>query len=492
MLNYLKQEANYTVTENGAVTHKSTLNRVLDVFALGGAVRNRINDDLYYKMIVPALEQNTVLAMKTIFHLADIREGQGERAFFKLVLKNMAKEYPDVLAKVLPLVPHYTRWDYLYELDGTKLENLAYSIIRQEVMPLINEPTKTSLVFKWLKSVNTSSAVSTRLGKKTAMALGLSIPRYRKLLSAKRKLLGDAVVETKLSAKAYDDINYSQVPSRAGFRYKKAFRKNDGKRYETFLEKAETGEVKINTANLYPYDFIYKVRTGDNDKALDVMWKNLPDYAKTSENILPLVDVSGSMLTRISEKTDVTAIDVSIGLGMYLAEHNTGKFANHFLTFSSRPALVEIVGKTLFQKYHTMVKSDWTMTTNVEAAFQLILDTAVKYNLPQSEMPSKIVIFSDMEFDRCVTNPTDTNYINLQKKFASKGYEIPQVVFWNVCARNSQVPVTFNQRGTALVSGLSPITLKFVLAGEITTPEDLMLSVINTERYQPVEDVLVA
>jgi hypothetical protein len=310
---------------------------------------------------------------------------------------------------------------------------------------------------------------------------------YRKALSALRAKID--VIETKMSSKNWKAINYSKVPSKASLRYRTAFHKKDGERYTAFLESAVKGEVKINSAALYPYELVEKYlnpvygfddhSTAGLDMTVEAQWKQLPNYADTDVNSLVVCDVSGSMMGG-----KPSPCSVAISLAIYLAERNKGAFKDHFITFSSSPKLEAIKGNTLYEKVRNLSHADWGMSTNLQSAFNLILSVAMRNKLAQSELPKKLFIVSDMEFNQACGG--STNYEVARAKFQAAGYELPEVVFWNVRSRNNQTPVTKDEQGTFLVSGCSPSIFKNTINCKATTPAELMLEVLNGPRYEKI------
>ena len=335
----------------------------------------------------------------------------------------------------------------------------------------------SSLLGKWLKSENTSSKESRELARKTRKYLGLSSKDYRKMLTVLRAKI--KIVESQMSRKQWDKINYEAVPSKASMIYKKAFKKHDEKRYEKYLESVEKGEKKINTKTLFPYEIVRQARK-ENDKTLDLLWKNLPDYTKENEKALVVADVSGSMYG--------LPMDISVSLAMYFAERNKGIFQNKFITFSEKPELQEIEGTTLNQKIRNLEDAHWDMNTNVQAVFDLILDTAIENKIKKEDMPGTIYIISDMEFDEATDENDKTNFEIIKQKYEEAKYNMPVLVFWSVDSRQNNVPVTQNEKGVILVSGSSASVFK--MAMEKTTPHEFMLSVLNSERYKNIEKVL--
>lgn len=480
MLTQLKKVNNRTFTENGAETLKSSEDSVVDLFALGGAARTQSEDSLG-QMITQALATDRDLALRCIAYLSDVRGGQGERRFFGVALRTLARHYPEETKRILPLVPFYGRWDLLFELVGTTLEDDALDVVVKEAKDAYGN-NRTSLVFKWMPSAKTHGKAKP-LAKVLWERIGIDERDYRHLLSKQRSNL--RLVEKYMSADGWSMIDYEHVPSKAMLIYRQAFHNHDHDRFQAYIDAVTKGTKKIHAGVLYPHDIMHKVMMSRNiDASLEAQWKALPNYAGDKElNVLPLVDVSGSMNSSIDQVSGVRAIDVSIGLGIYLAERLKGEYRNHFISFSNTPELIEIKGDSLRMKFENMVNTHWGMSTNIEAAFKLILRTATQYRLPQSELPDTLLVISDMEFNSCANG---TNYENAKRLFEQSGYKLPKIVFWNVNARNRQVPVEQDRSGTALVSGYSPACLKYIFTDAVMTPREVMLQTLNDLRYDAI------
>ena len=474
----LFNETTKTRTENGALAYSTTKSAVLDLFAIGGAGRNLSESEVYQK-VSQALSEDLELGIRCLLFLGDIRGGQGERRLFKIGLKVLINTYPQpIVERVLSSIPFFTRWDYVLDfIEHPVYGKFILKLIHAEITFENNTPDYRSLIYKWLPSIQRDPHIAIKI----ARHLGLSNKEYRQMLSKKRNEL--KVTERLMSDKRWDEIDYSQVPAKASLNYREAFKRHDEDRYSEFLNKAVKGEVKINSGTLYPHELVSKLTFSRGmDQTVEAQWKNLPDFVKDkNRNILPMVDVSGSMGQRISNSSNVTALNVSIGLGIYLAERLEGEFKDTFLTFSTYPELVKLSGKTLHEKVLNMSRSAWNMSTDINAAFDLILNTAVKNNLKQEELPETIVVFSDMEFDDCAVERTP--YQVIETEFNRYGYKVPQVIFWNLNARNTHFPVRENENGVTLVSGYSPSTLQYILSGEYLTPYEVMLKVLSNERY---------
>jgi hypothetical protein len=458
-------------TENGMKARKSTANAVVDLFYNIGASRG--------KNIVPAFTaafvENKELALRTALWARDVRGGSGERELFRNILRHL--ENTDVKSAVLLMakVPELGRWDDLLVFKGDFLKQMAFEMIKNAL------EANNGLCAKWMPRQGETAAEMRKY-------FGWSPKFYRKRLVELTK-----VVETQMCAKQWDEINFSHVPSVAASRYKKAFNRNTPM-YATYVEslvKGDDPKVKVNAGAVYPYD-VLKGRIGGYMKfdktELDLVqkqWEALPNFVGDA-NILPLVDVSGSMSCPAGghgSKSGLTCMEVAVSLGLYLADKNTGKFKDTFLTFSNKPELLNLKGN-INQKIDQMVKSNWAMNTDMIAAFKKILDVAVKGNVPQKEMPAMLLILSDMQFDQCVEYD-DSALQAIERNYRNAGYEMPKVVFWNLNASYGNAPVKFNETGTALVSGFSPAIVKPLLSCDMDsfTPEAIMLKTIMDDRY---------
>ena len=483
MLNYLKQEANNTVTENGAVPPITTGSECLDLFATVGALRH-VNDREIENRFVRAFYENRDIAMKLLFFARDIRGGLGERRVFRVVLNWLAKNEPETVRKNLEYVAEYGRYDDLLALMDTPCEREMLNVLKAQFdsdRDSMLAGVEVSLLGKWLPSVNASNADTVRYAKKIAKFFGMNDASYRKALVALRAYI--RIIENNLRERDYT-FDYSKQPSKAMYKYRKAFIRNDGKRYGEFMNRVIEGAEKLNASTLMPYEIIspcIRGNVGEKErKAINATWISQEDFGG-EENALAVIDGSGSMFSY----RDPIPAAVAMSLGIYFAERNTGAFKNHFITFSEKPRLVEIKGEDIVDKVRYCSRFSEVANTNIQKVFELILNAAVKNGVPESEMPSKLYIISDMEFDYCTEDSSISNFEYAKKIFAEAGYKLPEVVFWNVASRHTHQPVTMNEQGVALVSGCTPRLFSMV-AGGIVDPYAFMMQVIESERYAKI------
>lgn len=468
-----------TTTENGMTTNSSSLNACVDLFFTIGAMRGQEKERLLRNFSL-AYHEDPTRAMKILFWARDIREGAGERQIFKDVIIHLAENHDLSLRPNLSLIPFYGRWDDILALEGTLLESEAFSLIAEALSK------GDKLCAKWMPRKGKTSVRLRNFMK-------LSPKAYRKLLVGLTE-----VVETKMCAGDWDSIEFGKLPSLASARYQKSFWKNAKDQYSAYVEALKKGNAKINAGAVYPYDVTKSLTFGDSDVA-NAQWKALPNYMEGSqERILPVVDVSGSMSTSAGGNPNLTCMDVAISLGLYISERNEGPFKDAIITFSAEPEL-EILKGDLKQRFKQLQEANWGMNTDLNKVFRLILDQAKKNNVPESEMPTKILILSDMEFDSATSsgsgwygnkefsdwNPTAQEMIRTMYKEA--GYELPSIIYWNITSRGKNVPVAFNETGTALVSGFSPSILKSLLKGVIVSPQQTMDETIMSERYEQIK-----
>jgi hypothetical protein len=445
------------LTQNGALTNSTSLNPILDLFFLAGACRKESEKNIIAK-IQQAYSFDKDKTLKVIFWAGDIREGAGERRFFRIALKFLDNNYPDDLDKLIGFVPFYNRWDSLFDLNNEKVLDLVKSALEQ----------KDALCAKWLPREHSKKFTKFRLSLQKKFKLKSKF--YRKLIVELSK-----TVEQQMSKCDWANIIYKQVPSGAMNKYRKTFYRNDKERFEGYINKVKTGEEKINAKAILPYDIYRAYKRGDNQSAIEAQWNALPNYMETSnEMILPVCDVSGSMVG--------LPMDISISLGIYISERNKSCFKNGFITFSDFPKL-QILNGSLCQRIRQLEAAHWSATTDLQKVFDLILQRAILRKLSQEEMPTKLLIISDMEFDEACGK--STNFELIKEKYYFAGYKMPSIVFWNVNGRVGNLPITQKDENVALVSGASPSILKAVLGGKID-PLGVLNNTILTSRYEQI------
>lgn len=478
-LTQLQQNATRNArTENGALTHSTTTNAVLDFFALAGAKRNDIQGAL--TLFRRAYAEDKQLAVRALFYLRDVRGGQGERNLFRVLFKELIRMDLAVAEQVLGLIPTYGRWDDVVAIYGN-IPEAASTVIRDQFLLDIADyeaGNSISLLGKWLPSENASSANSRVMARQIASDLELTHREYRKAVVKLRKRIG--LLEQQMSNNEWSAIEYDKLPSQAGRKHTKAFKRHDEDRYNRFLGNVLSGKQNLNAGTVATYEVLDTVRKG-NEKAANAFWNSLPDYTN-GENALVVADTSGSMFAVVSGST--RAIDVSTSLALYFAERNTGPFKDYFISFSESPRLVKVNGPTLSAKLQNIETTDWGFNTDIQKVFDLILTSAVNAGADATDIPKVIYIISDMEFDSVRGGSRETNYEAAKRKFNAAGFELPHVVFWNVASRNNNVPTTAAATNVTLVSGLSQSTFRYVLEGK--TPVQSMLDILNGERYQQI------
>lgn len=498
MKNEMLENFNESVTENGAVGYRTTGKALLDINFAVASLRSASEGEIVRRFQAAFLE-NKVLAMKWLFFARDVRGGLGERRLFRTAMKYIAKYEPEMARKVVGLIPEYGRYDDLWSLlDDNELRPYVVEFVSQQLTEdVANSRNRKpiSLLGKWMPSANASSATTKRYAKILRNALEMKESEYRRTLSALRRYTD--VVEVKMSAKMWGEIDYEAVPSRANLIYNGAFLRNDEERRRAFLASLEKGEARINASTLFPYDIVHQYCSGgygrtpkSYDATIEALWKNLPDLVQGCGNTIVVADGSGSMMSRVGS-SGVTALEVANSLAIYFAERSSGEFKNKYITFSSRPQLVDFSrGQSLRDKISIALGHSEISNTNIESVFDLILNTAIRNNMRQEDIPANILIISDMEFDCATTGRIGASlFKTIEAKYRGYGYKLPRLVFWNVNSRTNTIPVRENDMGVALVSGFSVNICKMVMSGK-TDPFECLLETLNAPRYQPVEDAL--
>lgn len=513
MNSFIETMKNFGETENGAIAYNSTCNALLDAFGSLGAMKDSPEEDII-NIFSKAYDENPDYAMKLLFYMRDIREGQGMRRVFRICCHWLAYTHRDALCRNLQYISEYGRWDDLINLfyNQPDVRDEAGKIILNQLKAdtiAARDGGNVSLLGKWMPSNNASSKITKNMAHMLATYLHMTPKLYRKTLAYLRKHID--VVECKMSGNEWDKINYPTVPSHASSNYVNAFWKHDANNYQKYLLDVAIGKATINAGALFPADIVHKYFNTIGDSVVraavaDAQWKALPNYLGDSiETGICVVDTSGSMNGR--------PLEVALSLGLYCADKCRGPFKNHFITFSRRPQLQEIVGDTFIDKLKNMYRTEWNMNTDIEAVFDLILMTAKDSRCKPEDMPKKLYIISDMQFDQARTIYYDCFsgkpiykapfMQTMKQKFKDAGYEMPALIYWNVRQSNcAMFHDTFDGEDCCFVSGYSPVLFKNILEGteyvEVTNadgtkeikqkidPMNVMMTTLNSERYAPI------
>lgn len=456
---------NSTITNmKGSEYYMTTYDSNLDVFTM--LSRYNSAEDLI-KLFNNALNENEELALANLLYVLDIRGGKGERRIFKIIFKDLCINYTSSALRVLPFISELGRYDYILVGIDTPIEKEVISLIKNQ-LEIDMESENPSLLAKWLPSHRTHNVNST-IAKKIIKSLNMTEKEYRQTLSQLRNKLN--IVEKNLTKKRYENIDFSKVPTKAMLKYTNAYMKRMSNEYSEYKNSVKKGETKINTEGLFAYEIVKKILWGTkiDDEVYDLMWNNQKDVLKGSDtNVLVMADTSGSM-----NCYGGIPYATSIGLALYTAERNTGIFKNHFITFSDKPYLCEIKGKTIKDKISNIPSI--VANTDIDKAFELILETVKENKLKQEELPSHLLIISDMEFDRGVYSENGTNFDGWKRAFESKGYKLPIIIFWNVAGGIQGTPATRFDNDVAMISGFSTNILENLLTLENYTPTNIML-----------------
>ena len=482
-----------SVTQNGALAYASSGSHLLDFHYEMSAFRDMDTAE-FLKWFARAYNEDPMLAIKEAFYAGDIRLGMGERRTFRRCMQYICTWHPEIAKAIIPLVPEYNRWDSVltfYRVEKTR--SAAVNFIKNQLKEDIenaNNGRPISLCAKWLPSVNASSFKTVLLAKELADDLGMTERRYRKLLSKLRSYLN--IVEKKMSAREWSEINYEAVPSRANLLYSEAFYRNDRERRSEYLEDLAKGKKKINSGVLFPHEIVGKTLGATfrkDDKALKLyesMWKALPDNGIS--NTLVVRDGSGSMTAHYGS-SNTTPLDVASALAIYLSEHNSGIWKDKFITFSRFPEIVDMHNcKSLAEKVRLVYGYDDWSNTDIYATMKLILITAMTYDIPESDMPKMILILSDMQFDAHLHNFGGSLFDGIKREFEEAGYELPTICFWNLATEAYKtIPM---QDNVVLCSGFSPNIVNMIMSGDFKDPYALLVDTLNGDRYKPVEEAV--
>ena len=459
------------------------------------------------RLFITFYEEDPLYTMKWLMYARHIKLGLGERDVFRMMLTKIGDLHPEMALQFIigTELWNYGRWDDVLRIffDTTSgilhdgLGEVIANQFRRDVMGC-GLGDSISLLAKWMPSNNTSSKQKRSEAVILQSLLHLNSREYRKTLSRLREYL--AVVDRKASLNQWNDINYTHVPSKANLKYRNAFLKHDEERRKAYLASLQKGDVsvKINANSMFLYDIVQAYIDNNScwrnilrpyDETLEQLW-HAQESPKDYDDILVIRDGSGSMGQQISGNSSVTALSVADSIALYCAQHNKNEsFKNRFITFSNRPQMVDIsMCETLRDKLRRLHRFDDYSNTDIEATFDLILDTAVKNHLRQDELPSACLVISDMQFDQATKHEDNTTVIeSCRQKFEALGYTMPWLIFWNVSVyAHNTIPVQMHPSGVVLVSGFSKSIVDMVVSREVN-PEmalkaelDAKCSIVDT------------
>ncbi len=513
-LKLLSQKAvknNFVLSANKALMYASTGSALVDFNARATEFRNA-DKDVINNAAVKAYAENPVDFVKLMFQTGDIRGGKGERHIFNTCMDWLVAAHPAIAYEVLALIPEYTRWDYLVRQtvsDNKEISKRASEIVVKQFqsdMQIVKnakerEHVNISLLAKWIPSLQTKKIEDRKVVRHLLRCLGLREREYRKALSMLRSYLN--VIEKSLSAKDYEAIDMEKLSSKQQLRYSACFKRVMAKQRHEYIQSVLRGEKKMNTSVLNPLEILHEYAKNSYrnvlyNEDLEALWSLISDKTSGNGNTLVIRDGSGSMKSPIGQGSSATMLEAATAMAIYCADHMTGAFKDTFITFSSRPEVVNLSGcHTFADKINLLYTYNDCSNTDLEATFDLILNTAVSNGLSQDEIPSYLLILSDMEFDiargACgyynwntgayeAASDRDTLFATIRKKWNDAGYDIPTLVFWQLNGVRTIYPVIDAKNGIIFLSGFSTNELELVMAGKFETVEEI------TEELQVVDE----
>lgn len=485
-----------------------------------------LNTPQQYIYLREAANENILDVFLLAFHTRDCRGGKGERTIGRKALVWIFINYPDRFMKVFDKIPYYGRWDDMLEFFPKVLELTNIDFVREnyastipnekylnkllnyqkiivnkyakqltEDIVMMNKGESVTMAAKWASSERDSMDRKYSTFKTLAKALGVTPRQLRKdYLVPLRSYL--KVVETYMCSHRWDSIDYNKVPSCAMKKLKKSFENNDSDRFlswKTALMKNDPSVAKVCGKQLYPHELIKEIRLkGYADEVCEAQWKIQEEEIQklgTLEDILCVVDTSASMTINNS-----LPLDVAVSLGILVSGAVKGVFKNHVMTFNTRPEMVLIKPGSLTDRWKQVRDITWGGSTNLQLTFDVILERGKECKLTDADMPKKLLIISDMQFDQIngyqYGPPRITNFEEIDRKYKASNFTRPQIIFWNLNGETTDFPVTAGDNGTALISGFSPSILKAILNGKDLSPYNVMRDTLDSERLVSIRNAL--
>ena len=522
---YAMSNNNNTTTDNGAISlatpdSSGVASGRLSLFFK--AVRG-LNVPSQYKYMIESSNENIIDTFLLAFHIRDCRGGKGEREIGRRCLVWLFINHPNLFSNVAKFIPEYGRWDDIINLFPNVLDLSNIEFVRVNYLSTVNDNNRLielhtlqkqmvklyankikedkllmiqgkpcSLAAKWAPTEGDSLDRNTGVYKTLAKEMNISPRNLRKkYITPLRAYI--KIVERYMCDRKWDEIDYNKVPSNAMKRLKKSFEKHDQIRFnewKTALKKGDPKIAKVNAKQLQPHELIKEMRTKRYaDDICLAQWKILEDECMKNtilNNDLVVVDTSSSM-----HSPDFLPYDVACAMGLLISKCSVGKFKHHVLTFNTSPKFVVLNDVPIYERYEQLTKIDWGGSTNIQATFELILNSGKNYGLTQDDMPKRLWIISDMQFDQVNGYGNVTNFEAIETMYNFSGYKRPQIIFWNVNGSSSDFPVSIDDRGTALISGFSPSVMNSILKSEnCFSSYNIMRKSLDDIRLLQIKDAL--
>ena len=473
----------------------------------------------HYKFLSDSDQESTLDTFLLSFNIRDCRGGKGEREIGRRGLIWLFINHPEKFMKIVDLIPEYGRWDdllcffpsvlnltdikYVRENYFSTIENNNYLNIlckyQQQIVKIISDKIiedharmikgeSCSLAAKWAPTEGDSLDRSHNTFKTLADSMGISPRVLRKTYLTPLRLY-IKIVERYMCDGKWSEIDYNKVPSCAMKRLKKSFKTHDEDRFNGWSEALKKGDptvAKVNGKQLQPHELIKEMRTNScADSVCEAQWKIMEDECVKNgslDNDLVVVDTSSSMTCN-----NYLPLDVACAMGLLISKCSVGKFNNHVISFDSNPKFTIIREQSIYKRYRQLLGINWGGSTNIQSTFRLILDRGKTFGLKQEDMPKRLWIISDMQFNQAEGYYGVTNFQAIEKMYEESGYTRPQIIFWNVEGSSNDFPVSVDDNGTALISGFSTSIMKSILNGdENFTSYQIMRAELDNERLKPI------
>jgi len=532
---------------NGSDVYKEPVGESQELLALFGALNRDLPGEKLYVLLENAIRTASVEDLLVLaFHTRDILEGKGERELFYkmfLLFLHLVHLSKDTVLKLVKLIPDYGAWFDLQRLVEDDMDSTENNDMLQRIIDIYAEQLKLddastgklSLAGKWAPREGKSDGwLAKRLARHMFGEQPTPYKLYRQLVSRVNANLD--TVERKMCHDAqghhhFADIQPGKVPSRCLKTKRNAFfdegkngegacevrhpddpdrvkcRENFQQHMNNAIKEGEV-KVKVHGKTLMPHEFIVELEravhvhmTDDGHKTLQAQWNDLRDSILSKGTLgktVVMSDFSGSM--RSGGHGNVQPIHVSKGLGLLCAECTSQAFRDRILTFESKPTWHNVSRyNNLRDRINSFNNVSQGLSTNFQAAMNLVLSRLVEAKVPVGEEPDIILVITDMGWDEANKNKDgfETHIDRIKREFKTAGdWKVPTIVIWNVSGKFQEYHHKSDTEGVCVISGWSPAILKYIMTGEnivekmkTMTPYKMMRQVLDDARYDPIREV---